>query len=635
VHCEGSVFAEAIWDLFSRDLPAAGYSADTALEIATRTTYIGASPMTGIFQCTQGSGGCPASAAYLNYLAADDDNGNITTGTPHYASIRAAFDRHGIACPTPLTGTSGCALAPDAAPTVTGTPIDKGARLSWTSVPGAVKYRVYRTEGVFGCNFGKVLLGETFGTTWADDGLQNGRQYFYTVAAVGMSNTCLGPMSACTTVTPAAGAHLSADLASLGVAITSGDGDIFLDNCETATVTLPTTNTGGVAQTNVRVVAAQPLSHPGIVVTGFNAGVALASCASSSTPGFTFRATDLNQGDTVRFRVDLTSDQLSPSVRSFVVSLPVGTESDNQFFPSRTFTFEADAEGWAQFQGTFNRTNAAPGGSGGPGTFYFQSSSFLDSQCDEVRSAQMSLTATSTLSLQSNFDIEPFSGGSWYDRANMARVSAAGTRTVVTPDGGRLYNASAGNFSSCGMTNQVGWADSMPTWAPSSFTAGALGSATVAGQPIRLSLRYGLDGAANGAGFRLDTVTVTDVNVAVADPGTNQCVPGNQPPVANPDNSTSPTFGPVIISVLANDSDPDAGQCLRVTAVTAPANGTAVVNSVGCPNTDTVRYIPNLTCGPPCNDSFQYTISDQNGGTATATVTINQVPVDLQSFKVE
>ena len=56
---------------------------------------------------------------------------------------------------------------------------------------------------------------------------------------------------------------------------------------------------------------------------------------------------------------------------------------------------------------------------------------------------------------------------------------------------------------------------------------------------------------------------------------------------------------------------------------------------MGCPNTDTVTYIPNPTCGPPCNDSFQYTVSDQNGGTATATVTINQVPVELQQFKVE
>ena len=51
--------------------------------------------------------------------------------------------------------------------------------LSWTTVPAPAKYGVYRTEGVFGCDFGKVLLGETFGTTWEDGNLQNGRQYLH------------------------------------------------------------------------------------------------------------------------------------------------------------------------------------------------------------------------------------------------------------------------------------------------------------------------------------------------------------------------------------------------------------------------------------------------------------------------
>jgi hypothetical protein len=281
------------------------------------------------------------------------------------------------------------------------------------------------------------------------------------------------------------------------------------------------------------------------------------------------------------------------------------------------------------------RTNAPPGGSGGAGTFYFQSSSFLDGRCDEVRSPLMSLTATSTLSLQDNFDIEPASGSSWYDRANLARVDhATGARTVVSPDGGRTYNASGGNFTACGMSGQPGWGGASPTWAPSTWTAGALGSASVAAQPLRLSLRYGTDAAASGAGFRLDTVTVTDVNLVVADAQPDQCSAGNLPPVANPDASSASTLGLVAIPVLANDSEPD-GQCMRVAAVAAPANGVAVINSVGCPNSDTVTYIPNPTCGIPCNDSFQYTVSDQNGGVATAAVTINQVPVELQGFRVE
>ena len=184
------------------------------------------------------------------------------------------------------------------------------------------------------------------------------------------------------------------------------------------------------------------------------------------------------------------------------------------------------------------------------------------------------------------------------------------------------------------MNGQSGWGGPNPSWAASTWSAGALGSASVAGQPIRLGLRYGTDAATSGAGFRLDTVTVTDVNVLVPDAQADQCSPGNQPPLASPDNSTSPTFGPVDIAVLANDAEPD-GQCMRVAAVTSPASGTAIINSLGCPSGDTVTYVPSPACGPPCNDSFQYTVSDQNGGTATATVTINQVPVELQGFRVE
>ncbi|MET0553123.1 MAG: hypothetical protein ABW221_08805, partial [Vicinamibacteria bacterium] len=121
-HCESMVFSEVLWDYFTRDLPTVmGMSADTALEVATRTTYLGAGPVGNVYQCTQGAGGCPATSAYANFLAADDDNGNVADGTPHMAALFTAFDRHGIACATPAPVTSGCAGAPTAAPTVTAT----------------------------------------------------------------------------------------------------------------------------------------------------------------------------------------------------------------------------------------------------------------------------------------------------------------------------------------------------------------------------------------------------------------------------------------------------------------------------------------------------------------------------------
>jgi hypothetical protein len=621
-HCEGAIPGEAVWDLFHRDLPSVfGMGTDTALEVAVRDAYIGMGLIGDWYTCTQGSGGCPADSGYMNFLAADDDNGNLTDGTPHMQALFQAFDRHGVACPVPVVSNTGCAGAPTAAPVVVGAAQDRGASLAWGAVPGAVKYRVYRTEGALGCDFGKALVGETHGTTFADSGLQDGRSYFYGVMAVGLSETCLGPMSSCTTVTPASGSNLSVDAGSASMSITGGDGDPFLDNCENATVAFNVANIGSATATNLRINAVQPLSHPAMPITGISAPIPSAAPCSDSPQSFTFRAVDLAPDDPVRFRVDVTSDELFPAVRSAVLQL-AGTEGDSQFMATQTSDFETDAAGWTLVSGTFDRTSVPPGGAGGAGTFYFQSSASLGNQCDEIHSPIISLTASSTLQIQNRFTIEGMSAGSFYDRANVARVSeATGARTVVAPSSGRLYNVDTAG-GPCGMTGDVGWAGTMDTWSASGWNPIDLGAPGILGHPIRIDVKYGTDPLTSLAGFKFDQVTLTDFNLKVADTQSDVCTGGNQSPVAVADASGSGTLGLVTVPVLANDSDPD-GNCLRVTAVTTPGAGSAFINFVGC-GTDTVSYVPNLSCGNPCNDSFQYTVSDGQGGTANATVSITQ-----------
>src|SRR5437773_11836621 len=113
------------------------------------------------------------------WLAVDDDNGNINDGTPHMSAIRAAFERHLIHCVTPAVVNSGCAGGPTTAPTLTGTAIDSGVNLNWTTVAGAAHYYVYRAEGPAACDYGKIKAGETTGLTFLDTGLLNGRTYYY------------------------------------------------------------------------------------------------------------------------------------------------------------------------------------------------------------------------------------------------------------------------------------------------------------------------------------------------------------------------------------------------------------------------------------------------------------------------
>ena len=98
--------------------------------------------------------------------------------------------------------------------------------------------------------------------------------------------------------------------------------------------------------------------------------------------------------------------------------------------------------------------------------------------------------------------------------------------------------------------------------------------------------------------------------------------PVNDPPNAVDDAASTPQDTPVVISVLDNDSDPDFNT-LTVTLVSDPANGTAAITDAGT----TITYTPDLSFKGP--DSFTYTISDGQGGTDTATVTVsvnNQPP---------
>ncbi len=563
VHCEGQVYAEAVYDLVERDLPALyGMDHNTAFEVGTRLTYLGAGNVGTWFSCDTSApqyGGCSATGGYLNYLAADDDNGDLSDGTPHMSAIFAAFDRHGIACDAPAVADSGCAGAPVSAPVVTAAPRDRGVSLSWGAVAGASKYQVFRTDGVFGCDFGKIKIGETTDTVFVDEGLQNGRAYSYIVIPVGAADTCMGPASACNTVTPAPGVNLLVDASSAALAIDGGDGDVFLDNCESATVTFEVQNIGNIPHTGLRIDDVRPVSHPemSIDAIGGFASSGLETCASGAG-SFTFSAAGLSFGDTVTFEVDVTSDELEPEVKSQTLTVAINAEADLQPVASQTWDFESDLDGWSVIQGTF--TQEATGGGAGGSSGYLASSKFLDDQCDQVRSPALQLTATSTLSAFTNYDIENFSG-QWWDRANVAVLEGA-TRNAVSPDGGRLYNAS-GAGATCVTAGQEGWAAVANSWDSSSWSAAALDSADRAGKLVHLDIAYGTDFAVNGDGFTVDRVTLTDFELIVPDaqpvacnarPGVVITAPGN-----NAEFDVTDPIGFAASATDAEDSDLTAG----------------------------------------------------------------------------
>lgn len=521
VHCIGAVYAEAVWSLWKHKLTAAPYSYDdaTAQEIVSRLTYIGGGNTGTWFSGGPPFGGCAGTSGYMNYLAADDDDGDLNNGTPHMTAIYEAFNDQEIACATPTVQDAGCAGAPSTAPVVTTTVGHRAVSLSWGAVSGASSYKVYRTDGIAACGGGKVPLGETSDTTWYDVGLQNGRDYHYFVIPKGSSDACTGPASACTTVQSVLGPDIAVDENSLSPVDQTGDFDDYVDNCEIKRLDFNVFNGGGGTLVNPRITAASTDSHPTTIIkTMLPAAITPSTLAAgeSGTGFIKLVPQGLVQGDTFELTIEVTADGLlAPQTVTFSLA---NAEVDAQNVASETFTFEAGEQSWMLNSGTFARTNSAGAGANAS-DWYMQSSAFLDNQCDRYRSEPLILHPDSTLSMYTNFDIEPASGGQWYDRANVGLVATDQTRTLIQPNTGRTYNTDSGgsaSFSGC-IAPLQGWADTASTWASSEWDAAALQAPTFAGQAVQLEVAYATDVSVTGDGIRFDHVTLTNFDRLIAD----------------------------------------------------------------------------------------------------------------------
>jgi len=154
-----------------------------------------------------------------------------------------------------------------------------------------------------------------------------------------------------------------------------------------------------------------------------------------------------------------------------------------------------------------------------------------------------------------------------------------------------------------------------------SSTTPSNGSVTVSGNDIIYTPDNGYSGQdtfdytiTDGQGNNVTatvTITITDVNVA---------------PTAVDDARTTPENTPVTIPVLGNDSDAD-GDTLSIVSATNPANGSANVSGNG------IVYTPDA--GFFGQDTFDYTITDNQGNNVTATVTVTVTDVKMAPTAVD
>ena len=148
-HCESYIASSANWDLVQSLV--ATHGTDAGWAAMDSIWYESLTPSKSAYQVASGGkcnpaavvNGCAASNWYTVYLAVDDDDGNLSNGTPNGCRIWDAFNAHGIACGTRPACAGGCTptAVADAGPDQTissgqsvtiGTPARAGHTYSWS-----------------------------------------------------------------------------------------------------------------------------------------------------------------------------------------------------------------------------------------------------------------------------------------------------------------------------------------------------------------------------------------------------------------------------------------------------------------------------------------------------------------------
>ncbi|QDU21945.1 Ig-like domain-containing protein [Urbifossiella limnaea] len=159
--------------------------------------------------------------------------------------------------------------------------------------------------------------------------------------------------------------------------------------------------------------------------------------------------------------------------------------------------------------------------------------------------------------------------------------------------------------------------DTGETLSVAAVTQPAFGTTTLVGGVVRYAPR------ANYSGSDSFTYTLSDGNGGTTSGWVTVIVtPVNDAPTANTDALTvAEDAAPTAVPVLANDTfAPDTGETLTVVAVTQPAHGTVTLLA------GVVSYVPAADFNG--TDTFTYTISDGNGGTAVGTVRVTVTAVN-------
>jgi hypothetical protein len=277
-------------------------------------------------------------------------------------------------------------------------------------------------------------------------------------------------------------------------------------------------------------------------------------------------------------------------------------------------TFSSGAEPWAIFSTLnggllFARTNTGGGlfidtglGSGLLGAFHHYKIDWkadrVDYYVDGALVASHALAIAGTMRPVAASDFNPFGGTVFVDWMRMSPYASTGTFLS------RIFDAAAPvvwNTIQWQATTPAGTAIAISVRGGNTAAPDATWSAfapMTAGGPIALTSRY--------VQYR---AVLTSSNPDVTPELADITISTGHAPVANADSAVVPENGNRVFpasgpgSLTANDTDADAGDILRVAAVTAAAHGAVALNDDG-----SVTYTPAANYSGA--DAFGYTVSD-------------------------
>ena len=241
---------------------------------------------------------------------------------------------------------------------------------------------------------------------------------------------------------------------------------------------------------------------------------------------------------------------------------------------------------------------------------------FPFAQTSEVRVYDMnSVTQTGAYNFENAFT----GNGNHAFEQGRTRLSRDGSLLMVTVGGGvrvlqqyvSLQAAPVSASANSGQAKSIGLAGSIGNGGALEYTIGtgpAHGTASIAGNAATYTSTPGFSGSDSftyrvnyGRAVREATVSMTVIDT-------------NRAPVAVNDVAQARNAA-ILIPVLANDSDPD-GDVLSIALVTTPNAGAATIQGTKVLFTPPKKW--------PASVTFNYTISDGRGKTATAKVTVTR-----------